>query len=236
MTVREIALAAPATTRVFEEFGIDYCCGGRRSLDEACRTAGVPLADVEEKLDQALHVPLNDGRTDPEFRPPAELIDHILSTHHVYTTTELDRLIPLAEKVAAKHGEAHPELIEVRDLFISMAHSLKDHMRREENVLFPYILELVTSAARGSSAPLPHFATVRNPIRMMETEHDVEGQRLRCMRELTDNYTVPAGACPSYTALYAGLEELELDLHRHIHLENNVLFPAAIALESASWG
>jgi regulator of cell morphogenesis and NO signaling len=175
------------------------------------------------------------GQTDlahPEDRSPTDLIDYILTKHHVFTAEEIKRLTPLMAKVVSRHGELHPELLTLQVYFTELADSLVPHMRKEEVVLFPYILELDAASAAPTEAPFPHFGTVENPIRMMMSEHDTDGERLRKMREITNDYTLPEGACPSFTALYAGFEDLERDLHRHIHLENNVLFPAAVKLET----
>jgi regulator of cell morphogenesis and NO signaling len=233
-TIRDIALEAPATTRVFEEFKIDYCCGGRRSVEDACAASGIDPRILMDRIENAILQ--SSGQSDlahPEDLSPTALIDYILGKHHVFTAEEIQRLTPLMAKVASRHGELHPELLKLRTLFTDLADSLIPHMRKEEVVLFPYILELDAAARGGRSAPIPHFGTVENPVRMMMSEHDTDGERLRQMRELTNDYTLPEGACPSFTALYAGLEDLERDLHRHIHLENNVLFPAAVKLEAS---
>jgi regulator of cell morphogenesis and NO signaling len=232
-TVRDIALENPATTRVFEEFKIDYCCGGRKPLSEACATAGVDESAVSLKLEQILSQTV----TDPEAirwesRTSAELIDHIVEKHHVFTKFELSRLGMLMEKVAQKHGPDHPELLEIRAAFVDLTEELMPHMMKEENVLFPFIKTLELSAANHMTVPPPHFVTVQNPVRMMMTEHEAAGDLLRKMREDSNNYALPEGACPSYTALFHGIQELETDLFRHIHLENNVLFPKAIEMES----
>ena len=233
-TIRDIALEAPATTRVFEEFKIDYCCGGRRSIEDVCASSGIDPKVLMERIETAI---INStSQTDlahPEDKTPGDLIGYILDKHHVFTAQELARLTPLMAKVAARHGELHPELMELRALFTDLANSLTPHMQKEEVILFPYILQLESAANAGLSAPPSHFGTVENLIRMMMSEHDTDGERLRKMRELTNDYTLPEGACPSYTALFAGLVDLERDLHRHIHLENNVLFPAAVKLETA---
>lgn len=229
MTVRDIAVASPATTRVFEEYKIDYCCGGGKSLNEACAAAGVPTDVVFDKINQALEAP--SGQTEPEKMPVPELIDHILDTHHVFTRKELYRLTALMEKVSAKHGEAHPELLQVKDAFSVLCNDLFQHMKKEEMVLFPYIDELHRVSSGAATPRVPPFGTVAHPIRMMNVEHDEAGNILRRMRELTCDYELPEGACPSFGALYFGLEELEKDLHHHIHLENNVLFPKAVELE-----
>jgi len=231
-TVRDIALAAPATTRIFEEFHIDYCCGGRRSVADACAAVGVDPAIVEQRLEDVLGSPDPNAKFQPENASPSELIGYILATHHVFTVEETTRLTALMEKVVRKHGDAHPELLELRDVFAHLVDSLIPHMRKEENVLFPYIQQMETAVRLGSAPPLPHFGTVENPVRMMTRDHEGDGLRLAKIRQITNHFTPPDGACPSYTALYAGLEDLEKDLHRHIHLENNVLFPAAIELET----
>lgn len=233
-TLREIALEVPATTRVFEEFKIDYCCGGRKSLSEACAAAGLDPSLVAQKLDAALsdHLSRNEtGTTD--MRSASELIDYITAKHHVFTVQEIERLTPLMEKVYTRHGEQHPELFKLQTIFLALANSLIPHMRKEEVVLFPYIQALESSRARNSYPGVPHFGTVANPIRIMMADHEEDGARLRVMREIASDYKLPEGACPSYTALYAGLQDLEKDLHRHIHLENNVLFPAAVDLEQS---
>ena len=229
-TIREIALEAPLTTRVFEEFKIDYCCGGRVDFAEACQNAGVDPRLLQEKLETLI------SSAEPESRAieqssPTDLIDHIVKTHHKFTRDELGRLGQLMEKVVHKHGDAHPELIEIQEKLYILNKELLPHMAKEEMVLFPYIKELDNATTRGRIAAPPHFGTVRNPVRMMMFEHDAAGDILRKMRSLSNDYAIPEGACPSFGALYAGLEDLEKDLHRHIHLENNVLFEQAIELE-----
>lgn len=233
MTVRDIALEAPATVRVFEEFKIDYCCGGRRSIEDACAAAGVDPEKLSGRINEIIAKAneTSDG-PQPEQMGPSELIGYILGRHHVFTANEIERLTPLMSKVVTRHGEAHRELFELQTVFTALTDSLVPHMRKEENVLFPYIQELAAAVRQGVSAPHAHFGTVRNPVRTMMMEHDADGERLARMRAITGDYRLPPGACPSFTALYSGLEDLERDLHRHIHLENNVLFPAAAELEA----
>lgn len=231
-TVREIALEMPFTTRVFEEFKIDYCCGGRRTLAEACAAAGADAPTVSRRIEEAIANAANDFDTDSaERKTPSELIDYILEKHHAFGWREMQRLPPLMEKVAGRHGADHPELLELQTAFQALCEDLNSHFRKEENVLFPFIKTLEASLERGLSVAAPHFRTVKNPVRVMIEEHDAAGDFLRRMREIAADYKLPEGACPSYTALYAGFEDLERDLHRHIHLENNVLFPQAIVLE-----
>jgi len=230
-TIRDIALENPATTRVFEEFKIDYCCGGRKSLEEACAASGVDPAMLAARINEVLEGPRQSGDA-PEELPLDKLIDHIVEKHHVFTRNEIGRLTLLFEKVCHKHGGAHPELIELRALFDALREDLTTHMRKEELVLFPYIKEAAFAHANGSrSLRMPPFGTVQNPVRVMMAEHDVAGDILRQMRKASADFAAPDDACPSFRALYHGAEELEHDLHQHIHLENNVLFPKAVDLE-----
>ena len=229
-TIREIALEAPETTRVFEKFKIDYCCGGRKTLEQACVEAGLDPQLIASSVQTAITDKNNrTGSNQPERLAASELIDHIIAKHHIYTVEEIERLTPLMEKVCSRHGDRHPELFKLQKIFMSLADSLIPHMRKEEIVLFPYIQSLESSG--GAAGQPPHFGTVQNPIRMMMADHETDGERLRMMRVISRDYPLPEGACPSFTALYAGLQDLEKDLHRHIHLENNVLFPAAVELE-----
>jgi len=230
-TIREIALAAPATVRVFEELKIDYCCGGRRSISEACAAAGVAPDVLERRIDEILVKGEAGSEDAEELRSPTKLIDHIETTHHVFTRAEIERLMPLMAKVAVRHGEHHPELRQLESIFTALADSLLPHMMKEENVLFPFIKRLDMCSENGLPVPLAPFGSVQNPVRMMMADHDTDGDRLAQMRAITHDYQLPNDACPSFTALFAGLQDLERDLHRHIHLENNVLFPAALELE-----
>ncbi len=234
-TIRDIALESPQTTRVFEEFKIDYCCGGRKPLHEACLDAGLDFQMVAQKLESAMKDHLARGESDqPAKKSPSQLIDYIIDKHHIFTVQEIGRLTPLMEKVCKRHGEQHPEVFELQTIFTALAESLIPHMRKEETVLFPYIHMLESSRSGDTPMLPPHFGTVENPIRMMMADHEDDGERLRTMREISSDYTLPDGACPSFTALYAGLQDLEKDLHRHIHLENNVLFPGAVKLEQST--
>ena len=227
-TIRDIALEAPATTRVFEEFKIDYCCGGRKLLADACKEAGLDFELVSEKVEHAMKS-TGDEVDEKGFESPSRLVEHIVAKHHIFTAQEIERLKPLMEKVCSRHGENHPELFKLQTVFLALTDSLIPHMRKEEMVLFPYIQSL-----EGGNFRPPHFGTVSNPIRMMMADHEEDGERLRVMREIANDYTPPEGACPSFTALYAGLDDLEHDLHQHMHLENNVLFPAAEKLEHSA--
>lgn len=231
MTVREIALAAPSTTRVFEEYKIDFCCGGSESLAEACALAGADHDEVAAKLTLLLAEPSSDG--EPERLALPDLVNYIVDNHHEFTRTEMLRLTGLIEKVVWKHGESHPELRELKEGFSRLTNDLIGHMRKEEMMLFPYIHDLVRAKTRSLVPLVPVFGTVSHPIRMMQFEHEEAGNILHRMRQLTNDYQLPDDACPSFRSLYVGLDELEKDLHQHIHLENNVLFPLAIELEGS---
>jgi regulator of cell morphogenesis and NO signaling len=159
------------------------------------------------------------------------LIDHLLDTHHVFTREEIVNLIPLMEKVVDRHGHHRPELPELKTLFTELANDLLSHLQKEEMVLFPYIRDIEAKYLRGLSSTFPPFGTVKHPVGVMMNEHDTAGDLLKAMRRVTNDYSLPEGACPSYAALYTRLEAFERDLHQHIHLENNLLFPKAIEIE-----
>jgi regulator of cell morphogenesis and NO signaling len=229
-TVREFATEIPNATRIFENLGIDYCCGGSKPLSEACRQANVSLDEVLHRLEDA-NVPAQDT---PDFQTVSltELIAHIVATHHGYVKQEVPRLTQLLVKVVSVHGLSHPELAAVQTIFDDSANGLLGHIMKEEMILFPFIKKL--EAARNSGAPAPRapFGSLANPIRMMEMEHAAGGKALQQLRDLTNSYTPPESACFSYKTLYAALRDFEADLHQHVHLENNILFPRAIAMES----
>jgi regulator of cell morphogenesis and NO signaling len=231
-TVRELALENATATRVFEKLGIDYCCGGNKSLEEACRTANLNIDQVLDSLEmaeQSAHAAQRDR--DWQVEPLADLIAHIKNTHHKYTREEIARLSPLFGKVCSVHGKNHPELLQIRGLFQGLSQELTTHLMKEEMVLFPYILRMEEAAIEKEPIVPAPFGTVQNPVSMMEHEHDSAGNALRAMREGSNGYSAPADSCISYQTLYKTLAAFETDLHQHIHLENNILFPRAIAME-----
>ena len=230
--VRELALSIPGATRAFEELGIDYCCGGNQSLVTACEKAEIPVAKVVESLERCERSTDSNAQTeDWQTSSLSELITHIVHKHHVFTRSELARLQKLLDKVCSVHGQNHPELIKVRDLALELTWDLMPHMLKEEQVLFPYINVLEEAVAGESEVPQAFFGTVQNPIRMMMLEHDKAGDLLRGIRKLTNDFTLPSDACITFQTLYQVLEGLEADLHQHIHLENNILFPRAIEVQ-----
>jgi regulator of cell morphogenesis and NO signaling len=231
-TVREYALEIPHATRVFEKLKIDYCCGGNRPISDACAAADVGLEELSSLLEQANNAPLASAQPVAQSGTLTELIDYIIDKHHVFTRDEMERINALLEKVCSKHGENHPEVVSVRTLFNNLCDDLKPHMYKEEAVLFPYIKALEQAIKHKTAMPFAPFGTVNNPVRMMMSEHDTAGDILRQLRAATTDYPAPSNACMSYRALYAALEGFERDLHQHIHLENNILFPCAVEMES----
>jgi regulator of cell morphogenesis and NO signaling len=233
-TVKDLALRVPGATRLFEGAGIDYCCGGGRTLEDACAIAGVDAGEMIDAMRE-----LESGRRhigDRGFAAMSlgDLVDHIVRTHHVFTVQELERLDKLLAKVRAKHERNHPELADVVYAFNQLIFDLLPHMLKEERVLFPYVKQLEHARREGYEVGRPPFMTIENPIRMLLLEHETAGDFLREIRAATANFETPEGACMSFRALYEGLEGLERDLHQHIHLENNILFPRAAELEAQS--
>lgn len=231
-TVRELAVENAAATRIFEKFGIDYCCGGNQSLEQACDKAQVSIDEVLDSLEMAEATaraaqPVHDWNREPL----SELIAHIKNTHHKYTREEIVRLAALLQKVCSVHGKNHPELFEIKATFGELAQELTTHLMKEEMVLFPYIERMEEAVIQKEPVLPAPFGTVQNPVAMMEHEHDSAGNALRAMRKARGDFTAPADACVSYQTLYQALAAFEADLHQHIHLENNILFPRAIAME-----
>jgi regulator of cell morphogenesis and NO signaling len=233
-TVREVALENPAAARVFERLSIDYCCGGGKSLEEACLASHLSLDEVLDALDAAADTERASQKERNWGKEPlSELIAHIDETHHKFTRAEIERLGPLFDKVCAAHGKNHPELLQLRAIFRGLAQELTSHLMKEEAVLFPYVIRMEEAVIGREPILPPPFGTVQNPIFMMEHEHDSAGEALRALRKASRDYEPPAEACTSYKTLYRALEAFEADLHRHIHLENNILFPRALEMERA---
>ncbi len=232
-TVREIAVEIPSATRVFEKLGIDYCCGGGKKLEEACVQVNVPVSDVVRNLEEAesSRIARQETARDWNSAALADVIDQIVKKHHAYVQAEIPRLSNLAEKVSSKHGDKHPETKQVKDLFEALANELTMHLMKEEQILLPYIVRMEESSLEKAPVVPSCFGSVQNPVRMMMMEHDSAGSVLSELRRATGNYKLPEDACTSYRTLYNGLIEFEADLHQHIHMENNILFPRAVAME-----
>lgn len=223
--VRDIAVKLPAAIPVLERLSIDYCCGGKHTLAEACAKHDLSVAPVLKELEhqQQNATPLE---TSWQTAPLKQLTDHIVQKHHAFSRGHLDLIRELAERVERRHGASHPEVFQVREVFASVSAELKNHFFCEESLLFPYIAQLDVE----ENPVLPaEFENVQQPVTAMMMGHDQTSDKFRLLREITHNYQPPVEACTRYRALYRALADLEQDLHQHIHLENNILFPRALA-------
>jgi regulator of cell morphogenesis and NO signaling len=220
-TVGELVAERPSRSRIFQRLQIDFCCQGGRTLRESCRAKGVDPEAVAREIDRQT-APLPEDAANPAELPPTQLADHIVARFHEPLRAELPRLRAMADRVAQVHGGGTPSLVEVRDVFHLLEEELLSHLAKEEQILFPIVRE----AAAGNL----RFPSIDAPVACMLHEHDDAGEALRRLRTLTHDFQPPADACNTYRALFSGLAELEAELHRHIHLENAVLFPAAKAL------
>ena len=228
-TVGELAADVPVSIRIFEAWKIDYCCGGLTPLPDACAAAGKSVDEFIRALEMAAVVPDNVNR-DWAKESLAGIAAHICEAYHRYTREELETLRPLAEKVFGVHGSRHDELAVVLATVHDLSNDMLPHMLKEEQVLFPYVEQLEEACESGAAAPTPFFGTVKNPVRMMMLEHDRVGELLARLRNVTGGYMVPQDACFSYRELYRRLAEFEARTHEHVHIENNVYFPRAIAM------
>lgn len=228
-TVAEVVTENIKSAHIFKKYGIDFCCGGGITIEKACAKKEVDYSVLIEELsaiDKVTSNAYNYDNWDLGF-----LIDHIQNVHHTYVEENIPLLIQYANKVASVHGHHYTEVVEINNLFTEVANELSAHMRKEELILFPYVKQMVKAEKEGVKAAPPHFGTVKNPIQMMENEHENAGDILKEIARLSNNYSPPEDACNTFRALYAKLDEFEQDLHQHIHLENNILFPKAIQLE-----
>jgi regulator of cell morphogenesis and NO signaling len=228
----EIVAADYRAAAVFERFGLDFCCGGSKTLHDACQQRTL---DLEALLRELSDLPEDERATDATANawPLDALIEHIVARHHAYVKTALPTLAAHATRIAAVHGARNPALKEVARLVDEIAGAMSQHMMKEEQILFPYIRSLVDAERGGVPIAASPFGTVHNPIRMMETEHQEAGDQIRRIRKLTGDYSLPLFACTTYRICFKELQEFERDLHWHVHLENNVLFPRAILLEES---
>lgn len=227
MSVGAIVAAKPGLARIFEDLGIDYCCGGALSLQDACAERGLDLASVLQKLEAGPAA--SEDYVDVTGFGLTEMVDHIEATHHAFLRSEMPRLVDLFGKVVAAHGERHGEIRQAARVYADLCAELESHMMKEEQVLFPYVREL-----DAASGPLPfHCGSVAGPIRVMMMEHDSAGEALAMLRELTHDFTVPDDGCATYAELLRSLLRFERDLHQHVHKENNILFPRLLAQEAA---
>lgn len=232
-TLGEIAVKDLRKAEVFKKYGIDFCCGGKKTVKEACAEKGLDVTKIEQELQQA--------DKSPQARPlPYNewsldfLADYIVNTHHSYVKKTIPDLQAYSSKVAKVHGDVHPELHTINQLVNEVCGEMSSHMVKEETVLFPFIKQVVSVNGNGTTASShKNFESIEGPIHMMEMEHEVVGRNLEEMRSLSNNYTLPEDSCASYAFLFKTLDEFENDLHLHVHLENNILFPKAMKLATA---
>ena len=232
-TLAELATGSYNAIRVLESHGLDYCCGGKLSLDQACQKKGLNPAEVLGEIERNAGG-ASSGDRDWKTAPLDELARHVVATHHEYLKPELPVIGARLQKVRAVHGSKDPQLLDrMGELFGGLRAEMELHMHKEEAMLFPFIEQYGKAQAAGRPMPPVPFGTIANPIRVMEMEHTEAGDALSELRTITKDYALPEWACATVRALYAGLAALEADLHVHIHLENNIMFPRAIALETA---
>lgn len=215
---------------VFKKHKIDFCCNGGRTIAEACAKRNIDTRPVIDELVQTLNQSTAE-KIDFKAWPTDLLIDYILKKHHRYVEERIPVIQEFLNKVVAVHGHHYTELKEIKAEFDEAAKALSAHMKKEEIILFPYIQKLLNINSENNSLSPAPFGSVENPINMMHHEHDTEGERFRKIEKLSDDYTPPAEACNTYRVAYAMLREFQDDLHQHIHLENNILFPRTVALE-----
>jgi regulator of cell morphogenesis and NO signaling len=237
ITIREWVVKYPQLRRIFGSYGVDYCCGGDKALKDAAATCGADLkalkGELENAIDKGPEVSGDDDKNWAQVKP-GELVDHILEKHHAFLREELPHIEKLLDTVHKAHKEVHGKLLlSLKSVFDALRTEIEGHLLKEEEILFPYINRIEKSAEKNEPLPRMHCGSVQNPIGQMEHEHDNAGSALAEMRRLTSGYTLPKDACVTFAALYNDLMRLENDLHEHIHLENNILFPKAIEMESS---
>jgi regulator of cell morphogenesis and NO signaling len=233
-TLAEIVTDNIRSAIVFEEYGLDFCCKGNRGLKNACTERNIDLQKVLNELENFSHN--GNGKENPSEWQLDFLVDYLINNHHQYVRRMIPVITLHADKVASVHGKNHPETLRIADLFLAVREELEMHMMKEERILFPQMKQMVLTQKENSQFFPPSFGTIQNPIRMMEFEHTSAGDALSQIRELSNNYTHPEDACNTFKALYSELKEFEEDLHKHIHLENNILFPKSITLEAELLG
>lgn len=230
ITIGEYVAKDFRTAAIFSKYGIDFCCKGNRTIEEACEKKDIDADQLIDQLNTVLATK-NDSAIDFKIWPLDLLADYIEKTHHRYVEEKTQTLLPFLDKLCKVHGANHPELFEINELFIGCAGELAQHMKKEELILFPFIKKMAKAALTEEPIAKPQFGTVKNPIAMMMEEHEAEGDRFVKIAALTNNYTPPADGCSTFRVTYAMLADFEQDLHKHIHLENNILFPSAMLLE-----
>lgn len=229
-TIGEMVVKDYRKAQVFKKLGIDFCCGGKKTVEEVCRTKGLDVERVKAELNAVSGEAEQNGNNFDNWNLDF-LADYIVNTHHDYVRTNVPFITELASKVASVHGKQHPELVKVADIFNRLGKDLRLHLVKEETIVFPFIKGLLLNEKTGKNSPAKAFDSIQTPTQMMELEHEQAGDDLAEIRNLTRDYTLPEDACTSYTVLFKKLQQFENDLFNHVHLENNILFPKAIALE-----
>lgn len=232
-SVGQFAASTPAAIVVLERLGIDYCCGGHLPLEEACQKVGITVREIFECVRRERCVS-SEERRDWIRERLCELAAFVVGTHHQYTRYELSALVKLGHEVVAKHRAEHPELSRIAEILGDLQEELVAHMLKEEQMLFPYITLLEEAVEQNRALSAPFFGSVRNPIHVMMEEHDSAGEKLSEVRRLSRAFEAPADACAKYQEFYRRLRVFDRDLRRHVHLENNILFPRAVELEAAA--
>ncbi|MDR8390684.1 iron-sulfur cluster repair di-iron protein [Aliifodinibius sp. S!AR15-10] len=231
-TIGQLVAEDYRTAQVFRSFNLDFCCGGNKTVKEACNDSGVDYQEVKQALRQ-LDEKQNGAKDNYNEWSLDFLIDYIVNNHHKFSRNKLPEIGAYTKKVASVHGENHPELKQIYHEFTMLHGEMINHLDKEEEILFPYVKQLVEAKQQGRKPDRPDFGEAADPIAMMEQEHDDAGAAMRKIRELSDDFTPPEDACTTYQLLFENLEAFEKDLHKHVHLENNILFPKALQLEKS---
>lgn len=228
-TVADLVTENIKTAHIFRKYGIDFCCGGGLPVKQAAAKARIDYMELEKELLGVKNIILEaDNYSDRELD---ELADHIVNVHHSYIMENIPVIIGYASRVVQVHAADYPELIQIQRLFSEVSIDLTGHLKKEENVVFPFIKTLTDARRSGKELEKPAFDTLENPVKIMEEDHEDAGMVFKKIKALSNNFIPPAGACNTYKAFYSKLEEFEKDLHHHVHLENNILFPKALKLE-----
>ncbi len=228
--ISEIVAEDYRTTAVFQKYGIDFCCNGNRLFSKVCQEKGINSDDLLRQIEDVMRDPQK-GTADYDSWPIDLLADYIEKKHHRYVENQIPVIQQYLKKLCEVHGKKHPELLKINQLFSDSTGELATHMKKEEFILFPYVRKMVKAQHNNELPGKSQFDTVQNPIKAMMQEHDNEGQRFREINQLSNNYTVPEDGCQTFRVAYEALREFENDLHLHIHLENNILFPKTIEME-----
>lgn len=230
-TVAELVREDYRYADVFKSFGVDFCCGGKKPVDAVCAEKGIDSSELWQALEK---VQAEDNGKAPEYEQWSLdfLCDYIVNTHHKYVAQTIPLLSQYLDKLVQVHGQNHPELAQIASHFQAVGNEMFMHMNKEENILFPFIKELAAADQNGQTLTPPPFGSIKNPIAMMEQEHESAGGGMQAIRQLSSDFTPPADACNTYRVAFAKLREFEDDLHLHVHLENNILFPKAVELEN----